>query len=153
MNFIKVNYDFFNLALYHGWKFLNDENNLRNLFDISPPDTPIVLIYFLDDLKYASVSDWIRAQKHAFGGHFADFNTVCWGDYCPFGPKIRGAIERPDSKIEQVLFMPGSNKTLVPRSSSRIINYECKTQRSELKLQRREKHKLTKQIKTSHMLD
>ena len=32
VNFIKVNQEFFNLILYHGWKFLNNEKNLRNIF-------------------------------------------------------------------------------------------------------------------------
>ena len=119
---------------------------MRNLFDITSSDTSIVLIYFLDDLKYGSLADWNRAQKHAFEGHFADFNTICWGGYCPFGPRIRGAIERTDSRIQQVLFIPGPSKTLVRQRSTRIIDYEYKTQRSELKLQRREKHRLAKQI-------
>ena len=92
----------------------------------------------------------IGKKRHAFGGCFADFHTVCWGDYCAFGPKIRGE-QYFDSRIQHVLFITGLVKTSIRSPSKRTVDYEYKKQRSELKLQRREKSKLTKQIRTGQL--
>ncbi|CAF5024362.1 unnamed protein product, partial [Rotaria sp. Silwood1] len=44
--------------------------------------------------------DWRNAHEHAFGGYVADYCMLCSGDYCPFGPKIRG-LTTADSRIDQ----------------------------------------------------
>jgi hypothetical protein len=160
VNFIKVNQDIFGLALRNGWKFLNNKTNLELLFDINSRNIPVTLIYFLDGPEQFCLSDWFHAWKHAFGGYFADYHTVCSGDYCPFGPKIRGE-KISDSRINQVLFITGQN-----HESERCINCSCdpwkraakpqrpksKKGRSKVKTQRREKYVLTKQARTAQIL-
>jgi hypothetical protein len=155
-NFIKVNQDIFGLALRNGWKYLNNKTNLELLLDINSRNISVTLIYFLDGPKHFYSSDWFHAGKHAFGGYFADYSMVCSGDYCPFGPKIRGE-QTSDSRINQVLFITGQN-----HESKRYSNCSCdswkrstkperhayKTGRSKVKTQRRQKYMLTKQAKT-----
>jgi hypothetical protein len=157
VNFIKVNQNILNLALLHGWKIFKNRINLADLLDIDSPDTPVTLIYFLDDLKHFCLSDWLNAQKHAFGGHFAAYHTVCSGDYCPFGPRIRG-IETSDSRINQVLLITGNYKKLERcfnctcdswNHSTKLKRHCYKKERSRVKIQRQEKYKLTKQAKAA----
>jgi hypothetical protein len=150
-NFIKVNQDIFGLALRNGWKVLKYKNNLERLFDISIPNISVTLIYFLDGPKHLYPSDWFNAWKHAFGGYFADYTTVCLGDHCPFGPRIRGQ-QTSNSRIDQVLFIVGQNNESERyancscgrwRRSTKSDRHEYKEGRSKVKMQRREKYKLT----------
>jgi hypothetical protein len=159
VNFIKVNQNIFNLALDHGWKFLKNRSNLADLLDTDSPDISVTLIYFLDDLKHFCLSDWLNARKHALGGHFAAYHTVCCGDYCPFGPRIRG-VQTSDSRITQVLFISGKYKELERCSNCSCDSWkhsvkhgqpDYKTERSRVKIQRQEKYKLTKQAKIAQM--
>jgi hypothetical protein len=160
VNFIKVNQNIFNLVLRNGWKFLKNKNNLKNLFDINSHDISVTLIYFLDGPKHFYLSDWFNARRHAFGGYFAAYTTVCCGDYCPFGPKIRGE-QTSDSRINEVLFITGQNHESERCSycscdswkhPTKLEGRDYKTRRSKVKIQRREKYKLTKQAKTGQTL-
>jgi hypothetical protein len=102
VKFIKVNQDIFTIALQDGFKFLKNENNLRQLLDSSSLDLSLTLVYFLDESKYGYSSDWSNAERHAFGGYLADYHMRCTGEYCPYGPKIRGQ-QTADPRIQQVL--------------------------------------------------
>ena len=158
VHFIKVNQEVFDLALHDGWKIFQNEINVEHLLDINSLDISVTLIYFLDDSKHCSSSNWSHAQRHAFGGYFADYNTVCLGDYCPFGPKLRG-IQSSDPRINQVLFITRQSKRLERcincscRSSKCSRGSEYKTGRSQVKIQRQEKYKLTKQAKAAQLLN
>ena len=107
--FIKVNQDIFTIALQEGFKFLKNENNLRQLLDISSLDLSLTLNYFLDESKYGYSSDWSNAKRHVFGGYLGDYHMRCTAEYCPYGPKIRGQ-QTVDSRIYQVLLYIAKNR-------------------------------------------
>jgi hypothetical protein len=155
VNFIKVNQDVFGLAIRLGWKFLNSQNNLEHLLDIDARNISVTLIYFIKGSEHHYSSDWFYAWKHAYGGYFADYYTVCSGDYCPFGPRIRGQ-QISDSRINQVLFIFAQNNERKRYSNHYCDYWKCstksgqhddKTERRKVKSQRRNKHILTKQVR------
>ena len=156
VNFIKVNQHIFDLTLLHGWKFLTYKNNLEHLFDITLRNISVTLIYFLDGPKRLYSSDWFNSHKHAFGGHFADYHMVCSGDYCSFGPKIRGQ-QTSDARINQVLFIIAKDTESKRSAHCYCSRWKCSTTsdqhrykegRSKVKMQRRERYKLTQEARS-----
>lgn len=160
VRFMKVNEDVFNLALHYGSHFLEDPKNLEQLLDISSFDISVTLIYFLNGSAHCFSSDWFNALKHAMGGYLADYCMVCSGDYCPFGPKLRGQILK-DARVNQILFFSVQNERKEqqgccfnvtwsrPTSADR---HDCKIERSRKKIQRSQSFKLTKQAIESRNL-
>lgn len=160
VNFIKVNQEMFGLVLHYGWKFLQYKNNLELLLDVESQNISVTLIYFHDSPQHFYRSDLSYARIHACGGHFAGYNTVCLGDYCSFGPRIRGE-QTSDSRINQVLFI--AKQTGKPmrysgcscgswKRPTKSDRHQYKAGRSKLKIQRRNKHALTKQAKIAQIL-
>ncbi|CAF1590634.1 unnamed protein product, partial [Adineta ricciae] len=99
-------------------------------------------------------NDWHNAQRHAHGGYFADYHMLCTGEYCPFGPKIRGLTEI-DSRIDQVLFVNTSNERQGRMGCCSSVAWKCPTSamrhsykegRHRIKSQRRQGNRLTKEV-------
>ena len=151
VHFIKVNQEAFSIFLRDG---LPSRNGLEQLLDIECENTAVTLIYFLDGSSHCYSSDWYYACKHAYGGYFADYHTVCLGDFCPFGPKISGEISR-DPRIREVLFINEKNRDQQRcghclcskgRHAAKFDWRRYKVERSQLKSQRRLRNQLTKQV-------
>ena len=160
-NFILLNRDMFNRALSYGWKFLQNGKNLQQMLDVNEQNISLTLIYFLDAPSHFCSSDWYLALKHAIGGHFAAYHLVCWGDYCPLGPKIRGK-QMSDSRINQILFVAENNSQSKLYSNcsckswerlTRSDRHQYKKERSQIKMQRRETQRLTKQARNYSTID
>ncbi|CAF0867368.1 unnamed protein product [Adineta steineri] len=88
----------------NGCKLSEIKNNFEDLIDIDAHDGPVMLVYFINDSNHYYSSDWFQALRHASGGSFAGYYTVCLGDYCSFGPKIRGQ-QQSDSRINQIVLI------------------------------------------------
>ncbi|CAF2055225.1 unnamed protein product [Rotaria magnacalcarata] len=160
VKFLKVNHDVFNFALFNVSQFLSDVNNLEQLLDIRSRDIPVTLIYFLDGSQHSFSIDWLNARRHANGGYVADYCMLCTGDYCPFGPKIRGQ-SASDSRLKEVLILTKPNqqrgqcgccsrRNWVPALFFHEKSY--KDVRSHIKIQRRESIRLTKIVIESRKL-
>ena len=152
--FIKVNQETLNAFLRYGVKYLDDSEHFQGFFDIYRSDSPITLIYFMSGSEHQFETDWSLARKHAFGGSCADYDTKGTMDYCPFGPKIVSQIEK-DFRIDQVIFVNSDERRRDLFHQCRCFNWHrlpsCyrgdKRMHSQLKRQRQEKTRLTKQIR------
>ncbi|UJR13135.1 hypothetical protein I4U23_000159 [Adineta vaga] len=150
---LKINHDIFNWALQNGSRFFRDKTNLERILDIHSPDIPVTIIYFMDGSQHCFPLDWRNAYRHAFGGYFADYNMLCTGDYCPFGPKIRGLMSK-ETRIDEVLFLcidkehqgrKGCCHNVAWRCVTRATQHGYKEGRHRIKTQRREGNRLTKE--------
>ena len=153
--FIKVNQETLNIVLRRGMKYLDDSKHCQDLFDIYHSDSPITLIYFMSGSEHEYPTDWSLARKDAFGGTCASYHCHCWGLYCPFGPKIVGQVTK-DSRIHEVIFVSGEERRRDLFHHCRCYKQRRKSKRtgdgdkrlhSQLKCQRQEKTRLSKQIR------
>ncbi|CAF1250008.1 unnamed protein product [Adineta steineri] len=126
VNFIKVNQDKFDLMFQNGCKLSEIKNNFEDLINIDAYDGPVMLIYFINDSNQYYSPDWFQALRHASGGSFAGYHTIYVGDYCSFGPKIRGQ-QQSDSRINQIVLILTNNDIEKRCGYYSVGYYKCLT--------------------------